>query len=427
MTSSTFTLKLRPSDAHTWLTCRGSCGLVARLRAEGKIFDSPEDYTNEGAQAHKLAEFLLNAHFSHTLLSEEAKADIAASYSEEMRTVVGGYVAFVAKVLRSATRTWVEEKVDVYYSDRTGYVDAAGQTLKKFHIIDLKYGRGVSVQAVRNPQLATYARSLINKHFADHPLTPNAKISLTIWQPRVLGEAPERTWDLTMCELDEFCAEISTTAESIQADPFGQPFCPGEDQCRFCPAAPLCPHRASLLLGGMEGDESIHALQAEDEADPAPPSAPLAKINPTLPEASSLTPEQLARILTLAPQIRSWLTGIEKHATDQILAGSPLPGFRVVATNPHRKWVDEEQARTFMRRKFAAHQIEETKLITPAKALELYEASGAWPKTVAELGKLIVRPEGNPTLVPADDKRPDYKAIDVHAEFADTQEGAELL
>lgn len=400
--SRTPTIKLRPSDAHRWLVCRASPGYLYQVADQ--LPEVLEDYIQEGIVAHELAAKWLNGEEAET-------ADI------EMDTHVKGYVDYVKKARKGADKFLVEQSVKVFYNpSRKGYIDAAILSFNKqghivrLHIVDLKYGRGVSVQAEENPQLASYARSLLEQ--GGYLISPKASISITIYQPRVVGEAAERTWNPTLIEFFDFTGKIDIAAREIQADPFNQPFAPSEDTCQFCPAQAICQKRALWLLGELDQTkEQVLAptlLNTEQVVE--------------LPEPASLTTEQLGRLLKAADVFQKWLSKCESHVLALMTQrGEQVQGFKIVASTPHRRWDNEDKARTFLLKHLDRGTVVSESILTPSKAEGLLKKLKN-EKLMKQFSQLVVRPEGQPVLASSDDTRPEFRDIDVNAEFLNEDE-----
>ncbi len=401
-------LKLRPSDAHRWMVCTASPGYV--VQNAHRIVEREQDYTQEGVVAHELgAAHLLGKPFPYDI-EPDMKVHLVA-YGEFVRKAKG----------RGDVTMMVETAVKVfYYPGKKGYVDCAlifvkGGKVTRIHIIDLKYGRGVSVEALRNPQLSSYAFGLIKDLEDVYQFTDKTEVAITIWQPRVQGEETERTWLLSMDELAAFCREIGATADAIRANPYRQRFAPGDDICTFCPAYEFCDARTRWLLGEVDiSDDNVLAPALLDEE--LPPEAI------DLPPPSSLTPSQLSRIVQAAPLLKKWLDKTEKYmALSMLQHDQHYDGFKVVASRPHRKWRDEAEAEKFLRAHLGLEVAAPRSLITPAQALELMKAreKGVRPATLAKVQALIFQPEGQPTIAPVADKRPEWRDVRLDEEFPD--------
>ncbi len=409
-------VKLRPSDAHRWLVCRAAPGYCARLEAEGRLPKVEFEYTKEGTLAHELAAKVLNGQ----ALPPDAEKDMLVhvrAYAEHVRGI--------AKKHPGCTLL-VEHKVSVYYSERHGYVDAAVVVLDKddvvvaVYVVDLKYGRGVSVKAERNPQISIYVKSLLKELAALYVIAPKADVHLTIWQPRVQGEKTERTWKTTVAGIDSLCFWIDAVAKDIQENPDTQKFEPGDDACQFCPAASLCDARARDLLGDEVSDQVLTAPALGDH------QGEQLEVHP--PDPGTLTVAQLARVLSAAPALKKWLAKVEAHALAALEQGThDVPGYKLVRGNPgHRKWRDPAAAERLLRRMFPKDVVTPPDVISPAQAEVLMKERNARQMMWDEFERLVVRPEGNLALAKADDERPADTPGQEAAEHFDLP-GEELL
>src|SRR5574343_592805 len=140
---------LSPSSAERWLACPGSVAM------ESVCPDSSSAYADEGSQAHD---------FAATLLKGGTLGGIG---DIEMAEAVDFYVAHVRA---RGGDLLVEQKLPVGRitgePGATGTADAVALHPDEIDIIDLKYGRGVRVDADDNPQLRLYALGAIEEYSA---------------------------------------------------------------------------------------------------------------------------------------------------------------------------------------------------------------------------------------------------------------------
>ena len=405
-------IKLRPSDASCWMICRAAPGYVAANLSRIPPEDKP--YADEGAQAHEVAERVLR----HTVAKGLPPSAAGHKIPKEMARHVEGYARFIQSLFPTdGTTFWflVEKPVNVYYAQgRTGKIDAAlvgldGRTITRLHIVDLKYGRGDSVQAEHNHQLSIYFVSLLRQLQEDYQLAvaPDVEALITVWQPRIQGEAPERTWRTTVGELEKFAQQIATVARTIEQDPLRQPFVPGDSQCKYCLARSLCEARTRWLLG---------------EAELEPVAFGATKVEATLPPVRSLSQDHMARVLAVAPLLRKWLDDLENHCEAlAVQEGQRIPGHKLVASSPKRRWRDPDEALEWLALRLLGKPVDlltTPELRSPAQVEEALADLPEGPAMLKELRRLhIVRPEGKPILVPLDDKRPEWRDVDPEAEF----------
>jgi hypothetical protein len=145
---------LSASSAHRWLNCAPSA------RLEQTFADRETQAAAEGSAAHALAE-----HKLRRALKLQTKRPVSAYDSDEMDAYTDGYVQFVWRRWPRRGRNartlsfLIEQKLDFsrWVPEGFGTGDALIVADDTLHILDLKYGQGVLVEAERNPQMMLYA------------------------------------------------------------------------------------------------------------------------------------------------------------------------------------------------------------------------------------------------------------------------------
>lgn len=123
--------------------------------------DSSSSAAEQGTVAHALAEWKLR----RALHDAPATKPVSAWYDTEMDTLTDDYVAFVQERLRDVRQVCadpqvlIEQRLDSSHVVPGGFGtgDCVIIAEPRLHIIDLKYGQGVMVEAENNPQLGLYA------------------------------------------------------------------------------------------------------------------------------------------------------------------------------------------------------------------------------------------------------------------------------
>lgn len=124
-----------------------------------------------------------------------------------------------------------------------------------------------------------------------------------------------------------------------------------------------------------------------------------------LPNADLLSPEEIAELLPKLDDIVKWAKQVQEFALNQALSGVRFEGFKVVEGRSIRKFTNETQVvDTLLGEGYDESIIYERKLIT----LTQMESMLGKNKFQELLGHLVDKPAGKPTLVPADDKRPEF-------------------
>ena len=389
-------LKLRPSDAHRWLSCKASPGMLVK-----HADDLPQQtfaYTEEGTLAHEYAaSILLGRKWS------------GAKIDADMKAYVSEYVDFVRRRLKELgpkAKLLVEQKMPLFYApDSNGVVDVAISSPDSLHIIDLKYGEGVSVEAKRNPQLAIYLRNAADRFKVD--LSTIQKFSMTIFQPRARDNRVVRRWEPSPQEIEVMLFEIEETAQAILSDPDSQPFAPSEDTCQFCPLQPVCPSYAGMLLGQLPEAVEKTVVPVQTLQFPSP---------------STLTLDQVSSVFRIKRQFIAWLETVEDYVLAMHAAGTKVPGTKVVeGRGGNRFWKDEKAALSTLKRVFPVKKIVKSELVSPSAVEKLLaplvKKNKVRPAFVQKIESLVGKPPGKPTLVDETDPR---EAVDLSlAEFTD--------
>ena len=355
--------KLGASNAHRWLHCPGS------VQAETGLSDKQSPHATEGSAAHALAEYCLD----NGANPFDWEGCPAPEYNEitvdrEMATSVREYMDYIAElggIQEYERRVHYDEWVPGGFgtADAIAYDD---QT-KTIHVVDLKYGRGVLVNAERNPQGMLYGLGALSEY---GPFADIEHVHIHIVQPR---KDHIDDWCVSVPALMEWAEWVSGRATKALSGEGER--VPGESQCRFCKAAATCP---ALL-------DYMHNVVGQDFDNL---------------DSDALTDEQLLDVLDAKPLIVKFLEAVESHAKEKLESGQSFPGYKLVAGRSVRQWGDEYEAERKLI-DMLGDDAHERKLLTPAKAEKALGKNKA-----ADLQKLIVKPEGKPTLAPESDKRP---------------------
>ncbi|KAA3495488.1 DUF2800 domain-containing protein, partial [Acinetobacter baumannii] len=215
--------KLSPSSAHRWMRCAGSVIL------EKDLPDSSSEHADLGTAAHFLASECLEqgknaADFEgHTIviikgnalwIDEATESPVSNFFTVEAEMVEN--VQIYLDAVRSqaeGNELLVEQRVDfsefVGAEGSFGTSDAVVLTETEIQVHDLKYGKGVKVDAEGNEQLALYGLGALATFgmFGDFQ-----QVRMVIHQPR-LGYQSE--YVLTVEELYDFANEAKTQVTFI--------------------------------------------------------------------------------------------------------------------------------------------------------------------------------------------------------------------
>ena len=366
---------LSASSSGRWLSCTPS----ARLELE---FDNVEsEAAREGTAAHALAEHKLKKALKMRSRRPNSEYD-----SDEMEECTDGYVAYVMELIAQAKQkcsdpvVLIEQRLDFsdYVPDGFGTGDCVIVADDTLYIVDLKYGMGVLVDAVENPQMKLYALGALRLFDALYDIR---EVSLTIYQPRRENIS---NWTTTVEELKTWAEDVLRERARMAFNGEGE-YVPGS-WCTFCRAAIKCRARA---------EEKLKLAQKEFRLPPL------------------LSDDEIEAILEILPDLTKWANEISEYALDAAVNhGRQWKGFKVVEGRSVRKYKDEE-AVAEAAREAGFNDIYRQSLI-PMTEMERLMGKSRFEEV---LGNLIYKPAGKPTLVPVSDRRPAMNVTNAMNEF----------
>lgn len=353
---------LSASGAHRWLNCTPSAVL------ETKFPDTTSEAAKEGTLAHELCEIKLSdkkTEKAHAWIKEQPL------YAKEMEGYTDSYVEEIDRLKMSFEADpffAIESKLDLseYIPEGFGTADAVLIGGKRLVIADFKYGKGVKVDAERNPQMMLYALGAYQKYRLLYPIET---VQMEIIQPRIDNYS---SYSCSLKELLAFGEEVRKKADAaIKGE--GE-FKPG-DWCRFCRARAKCKARADY-------------------------NVQLAFAAGTPPEL--LTDEQIGEYLKKGEDVASWLSDVKEYALKACLDGKSIPGWKAVRGRSVRVFDDTDAAfRDAMKAGVEEALLYERKPLSLSKVEKLMGKK----RFNEELGSHVIKPPGKPTLAHESDKR----------------------
>lgn len=363
--------KLSASASHRWLNCPGSVKASEGIKERGSNFAA-----DEGSAAHELSEIALNDGKSDCsyLIGETLPDNNAFTVTPEMARYVNEYLQLIRTI---GGEQWYERRVDfsAWVPEGFGTSDCIAYKDGTLYVVDLKYGKGLAVDAYENTQGILYALGAYAEMEFSHDIK---SVKIIIAQPR---RESITEWEISVSELLKRGEWIEQRAQLALSD--NAPKEPSEKACQWCPARAQC----STML------EKAHALIAKDfDAAPSPDKLP---------------DERISEVLRAKKMIQGWLDAVEDYAREKAETDG-FPGFKLVAGRGSRDWSDEVEAQKELS-KLLGNDAFERKLLTVAKAEKLLDK--AQRETLAPI---VVKRQGAPTLVLESDPRPpiDVKASD---------------
>lgn len=224
---------LSPSAAERWMTCTAAPAFEAARPGESSAF------ADEGTAAHALAADILNIYSGRAPLNSPHSAVEWCRDDPQWFDPVLEYVDFV-RALPGELHIEVRCSLDPWIPGGFGTADAVNWDpgTGVLYVTDLKFGRGIEVSAVGNPQLRLYALGAIGTL----GLNPEA-IVCTVHQPRLDNVSQER---ITYAALVAWAqAEVLPAVAEVAS---GGTYRPSGKACRFCRGRAVCAARAARQL-----------------------------------------------------------------------------------------------------------------------------------------------------------------------------------
>lgn len=414
---------LSASGASGWMNCYGKPFM------EKGLPESSSKYADEGTAAHEVAAMCLEqnqdaAAFAGRMIQvtrgEGAQATSRSfEVNEEMVEAVQRYIDIVRGL---GGDLMVEQKVDfgnwIGVEDQFGTSDSLVVLDKELIVVDLKYGKGVRVEAEENPQLQLYALGCYDiAELAGYEIET---VRLMIVQPRLPSVSE---WVCSIDDLKAFALEAKIAARHAihQWEGKAEPkLTPGEKQCRWCKAKATCPAAASLVRS-MVGAGSTPASAPDDFADLTVDTKEV---------IAGHSEEDLGAAMAHVDFIEKWCSAVRAEVERRLVEGKPVDGFKLVAGKKGaRAWADKEAAETALKAmRLKQDEMYDYSLISPTTAEKLAKAGKLGDRQWKKLcDDHITQTQGKPSVAPVSDKRPAITVAVTADDFATLpDEGGDL-
>lgn len=371
---------LSASSAERWLNCTPS----ARLNE--KMPDTTSPYAAEGTLAHSIAELMLQRELK--LITKRKFETQLAKYQEHelyykgMEDDCDPYISYALEAYHAArTKTpdaviYLEERLDYseYVPEGFGTGDCIIIADGQMEIIDLKFGKGVEVSPVDNPQLKLYALGAYLKYSFIFDIS---WIVCTVAQVRLDNIS---SWSIAAEALEDWAETIRPIA--AKADKGEGDLVPGP-WCTFCKVRQTCRTRAEANMDVFEKNRQDPRLMGSDE---------------------------IAVLLGRIDEIAKWAKELGDYALEAALAGTSFPGWKVVEGRSNRKISDETKlADILLAEGYKDQEIYKPKALETLTALEKLIGKKDFAALAADC---IEKPPGKPTLAPEDDNRPAIGSVE---------------
>lgn len=374
---------LSASSASRWLVC------TAAPRFEEGLPESTSEYAEEGRLAHAIGELKvtkkctpMSTRTYNTRLNKLKKDPL---YTPEMDKTTDLYLEHITEqVMAYDTAPTVAVEVQVDFSDYVpggfGTCDCCIIGGDLLSIVDYKHGKGVPVSAVGNPQMRLYALGALHRYapvFGD----TIKRVRMTIDQPRLDSYTTD---EITVEELRAWGESIKPIAQKAFSG-LGE-FVPG-DHCRFCRGKAQCRARANINTAPEDFKDCVPAGKQPQG------------------EGKVLTDAEIGDLLERGKLLVQWYKDLEEYATEALLAGKEIPGWKLVAGRSNRTFTDQDAA---IQAVIAAGYDEALVYDRKPKTLTELEKLMGKADFKEKIGSFVYKPPGKPTLAPASDKREAY-------------------
>jgi hypothetical protein len=250
-----------------------------------------------------------------------------------------------------------------FLPDVFGSTDLLGRRDNRAFVIDWKFGDGVVVDAVENPQLLFYAAAAMRTEAAKWVFEGADEIECIIVQPPMI-----RRWVTTFERVREFEQELRY---AVNLSSWPEPPMQTGDHCRWCTAKPICPQ----MTGAVERALKLQLV--------------------------NLPAEQISQQLQQADAIEDYLRDLRALAFQMLENGHPVPGYKLVAKRATRQWVSDAKIEAWVDANNIKDAYEPVKIKSPAQLEKtLKKAKIEFP------AEMVVAISSGDTLAPDSDPRP---------------------
>jgi len=299
--------ELGPSGASRWMNCPGSVTL-----SKGKPNNS-SDAAKEGTAAHAVAEkCLLEDKEPISFVGETVEG---WEIDRGMVPHISEYVDMVRAESQFSTHVGVEERFTILKEfDIFGTADAMLIQDTELHVIDLKFGLGLTVDAYKNKQGMLYAWGALES------LKPKDRkkiktVRVTISQPRKNNHS---TWSMPVGDLELFIHEVKIAAEKASS---GSLECNLGEWCRWCKGKIDCP------------EQNKTAIEYAQEVF----------------EPSKITTADLVKVFLVKDALKMYIDAVDSHLYQLAMEGEKVEGLKLVwGRKGNQKWTDPKEASDFL-------------------------------------------------------------------------------
>ena len=359
------------------IRCPGSEDFVQYLIQKGEIqAEETSTYADEGTMLHEAQELMVLG------------KPITQELDGEQYDCLDFNMNFLNQLIKThkidnvmTERLVTLDEYGIEGSGGTTDIEAFSRANDSLHILDWKFGQGVAVFVEKNEQLMTY---LLGAARNPELLKKYNELWIHVSQPRFGYTGSYQ------CSIDELMGLKNAIVNAIAS----HDICAGEKQCLWCRGKVRCNEYNMLNQDRAATVFEIAKMMGNNECS--------------------------FKKMTELLQYEAFFKKTFKAIKDEFKMLNPgqlrEQNMKRVAGKSNRSYVSEEQTVEFICKTYedVVDMYEDPKLKSPAQM----EKAVKGLKKDKEWQELIYKPKGNPIIVSASDKRPDYDDGDASAASA---------
>lgn len=399
---------LGPSSAERWIHCGGS------VRATEGLPDTDSEFSIEGTAAHTLSEMARIENvpaqkFLGTMIPV-ARVDGTTTYVEANQEMVDGVQEFIDMCELFPGDAYFEVRVryDQWVPGAYGTADDIRIDNEVCNVTDLKFGKGIKVQAKDNEQLKMYALGVLHDYGYLYELK---EFNIHIAQPRI-GNFD--SFSITTPELLEWADTVVRPASKLAMSD-NAPFKAGE-WCQWCKIKATCRVRAEFIAQHVLSE--FEDLTLADVKTAKDVKKLVAK------PIALMTNDEVGLIFHAVDMIKGWCKDVQNYVMSQLQQGHAVLDWKLVAGRSNRAWAGDpaDVEKALSKAGVTDEQMFKKKMNGPAKIEKIIGKKHPLMKAPdpddPKKGGIVSKPPGKPKLAPGSDPRPPL-SIDALKEFED--------
>lgn len=416
--------KYSASASDRWLACPGSVVLSAGKSSKASI------HAARGTVAHTLLEWCLTQGLAephaewvgavHEVDGFEIEVD--DELIDNVKWALGHIAEITAgcDIVQSETRVnyahWLGVPTDEGFG--TSDVIAVRSADRELLVADYKNGRK-AVDAVDNTQMMLYAAGALTQ-FED--VVDVDTVRMVILQPEagrpkehVISVADLKAWLTGPARSGASSVQVAERTYPDAADGASEwqdTFLKTGEHCTFCKAKATCPK-----IRGEVAEAVFHTAPAtpEEFESYVDNARAMGACATTLESVLACERSQghsaaawIGAALSKVDLIEDWCKAVRAEAERRLLAGEPVPGFKIVqGKRGARAWANVAEAEQMLKTfRLKQEEMYDFKLISPTTAEKLAKAETIGKRQWPKLQALITQSEGKPHVAPESDPRP---------------------